>query len=758
MPGGFWKALGSKLLDAGAAYLEQVRVVNELKHLSPEEARPRFMEYVQGLSSTARAGLTVTLATLANSERDVNAKRVIECFRAGLVNPQQTQPLASAPVASPQPAARPSFEEDVNRVAAWRELQSPRREETVGAYLDALDLDGLEHLHSNLALMRTNCAANIKNHRDNEARIAAGRFIEDQMNYRALVLAGGPRDPEWMRQLQDLQGWEHWFGALHEAVGKLIDARHQPPPSPPPPSSPKRSDSLRELDGLRTFLDEQLTTGNVRGERAVASRRLLDKIEAVLRAHNEGEISAEEAQNRFKQLYAAFNQAIADPGPASRVGAGNTRLKRIDAYAGAMKVALGEYMMESPPKATADAIGAILGDLMQFQNEIAKGGDDTLAQLESELLRPAAHALHELMMTRHTLVARPLWESVQYQPAVNRIAYSGSKELYRTLEAAVAPHRLMVSRAQRLKNHGQERWDELNTCHVACFDLLGASEIAELAIKRPQRARELGEAAYELGLAFALGKPVIVAGAGDETMPFDLDLAPVALEGDDADKATLAQAVDEAFYVLQRSSCSSSIPQSIAFLDRFTLDHPKRRIFEGMGWLAPALADDPVGFAAKAEQLIRALPTSPRFRFLRPAWPAAYPDKTDRRCFHVMPFGPRWADEVRDVARAACLEQGITYRRGDEAEEGRIIHAIWDDLCRASIVLVDLTGPNLNVLIELGIAHAIGRPVLAVRQHDAGNILPKHIEKLRVLPYKVPADLKDLLLGKRGLARLMSTP
>jgi hypothetical protein len=84
-----------------------------------------------------------------------------------------------------------------------------------------------------------------------------------------------------------------------------------------------------------------------------------------------------------------------------------------------------------------------------------------------------------------------------------------------------------------------------------------------------------------------------------------------------------------------------------------------------------------------------------------------------------MPFGPDWANEVRDVTRAACKKRGFVYRRGDEAEEGRSIRAIWDDLCRASIVLIDLTGANLNVMIEFGIAHAIGRPVSAVQRRPS---------------------------------------
>ena len=35
MSGGFWKSIGSKLVDAGQAYVQQVRFINELKQLPP---------------------------------------------------------------------------------------------------------------------------------------------------------------------------------------------------------------------------------------------------------------------------------------------------------------------------------------------------------------------------------------------------------------------------------------------------------------------------------------------------------------------------------------------------------------------------------------------------------------------------------------------------------------------------------------------------------------------------------------------------
>jgi hypothetical protein len=113
--------------------------------------------------------------------------------------------------------------------------------------------------------------------------------------------------------------------------------------------------------------------------------------------------------------------------------------------------------------------------------------------------------------------------------------------------------------------------------------------------------------------------------------------------------------------------------------------------------------------------------------------------------FHVMPFSESWSNAVRDTVRASCNTHGFVYKRGDEADEGRIIQSIWQDICAAHSVLVDLTGLNINVLIELGMAHALGRIVLTVRQAGLKEPLPRNIEKLRVLDYDSPAGLSRLL-------------
>lgn len=351
-------------------------------------------------------------------------------------------------------------------------------------------------------------------------------------------------------------------------------------------------------------------------------------------------------------------------------------------------------------------------------------------------------------MTRHALLARPLWDCAESVPAVNTVFYAGASDLQAAVERVGSPLGLTVDNTKRIQQYGQVRWDSLRACHVAVFDLRGAGAMSSLVTSDPRRARELAGAAYELGLAFALGSPVVVVTAAGDRLPFDVDVAPVEMEGDEApDGAMLTQAIDEAFYVPQRRGSRSSIGDTLAALDTLTRPHERRAAIEGMGWVSASLAGDPAGFGAACDQVFRLLPGS-GWALLRPSWPGAYASEDRRQCFHVMPFGPAWADGVRDAVREVCGSLGLAYRRGDEAEEGRIIHAIWDDICRAQVVVVDLTGANLNVLIELGIAHATGRPVIAVEQRELPGARPKNIEKFRVLAYDSPDTLAAVLRGR----------
>ena len=139
---------------------------------------------------------------------------------------------------------------------------------------------------------------------------------------------------------------------------------------------------------------------------------------------------------------------------------------------------------------------------------------------------------------------------------------------------------------------------------------------------------------------------------------------------------------------------------------------------------------------------------------MHPWWSPDYPDENKPRLFHVMPFTPHWADEVSAITRAACKAASVNYVRGDEVAEPNVIRSIWEEIARATHVVVDLTGFSANVALELGIAHTLGKNVLMMGQGDPKAHLFKPISRIRAHGYSinkleqtVGKDVSDFLLS-----------
>lgn len=86
-------------------------------------------------------------------------------------------------------------------------------------------------------------------------------------------------------------------------------------------------------------------------------------------------------------------------------------------------------------------------------------------------------------------------------------------------------------------------------------------------------------------------------------------------------------------------------------------------------------------------------------------------------CFHLSPFAEPfnsiYAKEIRDSVAAT----GFTIERADEIYgTDPIIEDIWRSINVASVITADVSGRNPNVMYEIGMAHAIGKPVVILTQ------------------------------------------
>ncbi len=116
--------------------------------------------------------------------------------------------------------------------------------------------------------------------------------------------------------------------------------------------------------------------------------------------------------------------------------------------------------------------------------------------------------------------------------------------------------------------------------------------------------------------------------------------------------------------------------------------------------------------------------------------PTEIPSEPDL-CFVVMPFsvpelGIVYEDFVKPTIEERC---GLRVERGDdELGSNVVMDDITKSIRRARLIVADLTGRNANVFYEVGIAHALNKPVLLMTQSI--DDVPFDLRHRRALVYE----------------------
>lgn len=119
-----------------------------------------------------------------------------------------------------------------------------------------------------------------------------------------------------------------------------------------------------------------------------------------------------------------------------------------------------------------------------------------------------------------------------------------------------------------------------------------------------------------------------------------------------------------------------------------------------------------------------------------------------KSCFVIMPFSPIFNAEYKDVIRPAVEAAGLTCIRGDEIySEPQIMADIWKHIRSSIVIIAELTGRNTNVFYEVGLAHALGKPVIIITRNEEDA--PFDLKALRYLYYNVEDPFWGENLKKR---------
>ena len=122
-------------------------------------------------------------------------------------------------------------------------------------------------------------------------------------------------------------------------------------------------------------------------------------------------------------------------------------------------------------------------------------------------------------------------------------------------------------------------------------------------------------------------------------------------------------------------------------------------------------------------------------------------------CFVAMPFQAVFESEYEKVIKPAVQANGLECVRGDEIYTRQsIVEDIWRSIRRARIVVAEISGRNPNVMYEMGLAHAIGKPIVLLTRDQAD--VPFDLKTLRYVYYDIAEPDWGTYLGDQ-LARLI---
>jgi hypothetical protein len=114
-------------------------------------------------------------------------------------------------------------------------------------------------------------------------------------------------------------------------------------------------------------------------------------------------------------------------------------------------------------------------------------------------------------------------------------------------------------------------------------------------------------------------------------------------------------------------------------------------------------------------------------------------------CFVVMPFTSPIGGYYQNVYEPAIVKAGMRAVRADADifGTGKIMDQIWSGINAAKVLVAELTSRNPNVFYELGLAHALNKPVVLVSSNEPD--VPFDLKHIRVIYY----DVTDPFWGQK---------
>lgn len=119
-------------------------------------------------------------------------------------------------------------------------------------------------------------------------------------------------------------------------------------------------------------------------------------------------------------------------------------------------------------------------------------------------------------------------------------------------------------------------------------------------------------------------------------------------------------------------------------------------------------------------------------------------------CFVMQPFGGHLGTYYEAIFKPAIEQAGLVAVRADDDifATGKVMDQVWRGIRQASVLVAELTSKNPNVFYELGLAHALEKPVILVSSNQED--VPFDLRHIRAIFY----DQNDPFWGQKLIDKI----
>jgi hypothetical protein len=124
--------------------------------------------------------------------------------------------------------------------------------------------------------------------------------------------------------------------------------------------------------------------------------------------------------------------------------------------------------------------------------------------------------------------------------------------------------------------------------------------------------------------------------------------------------------------------------------------------------------------------------------------------RSGETCFVMQPFSAPYGNYYEKIFKPAIEKTGLHAVRADAEifATGKIIDQVWRGINDAKVLVAELTTRNANVFYELGLAHALHKPVVLVSSNETD--VPFDLHHIRVIYY----DVNDPFWGAKLIEKV----